>query len=286
MLDEQLRREKGCVHSQLLMATYPIFLQSRYNMEVSSTPLQNYLQDAFKNVEGWLLPAAVAGLSTLESIARLEGVISGGACEIGVHHGRFFLALLACTNLSERSLAIDVFDDQSLNVDRSGNGSRLRFAENLAKFSPHADHVDIMQLDSLALNSEKIVGIGQRFAPFRLFSIDGGHTTVHAFNDLLVAQDLIANGGLVIVDDYFHQDWPSVTEGVARYFWEANAKLAPLCVAGGKLFMTTFSYHERYLSRLHSALLTRRPKSFAKYVTIHGYRAVSFRLHHEDPIVT
>lgn len=255
-------------------------------MEVSNTPLQNYLQYTFKNVEGWLLPAAVAGLNTLESIARLEGVVSGGACEIGVHHGRFFLALLACTNPSERSLAIDIFEDQALNVDRSGNGSRLRFAENLTKFSSHADQVEIMQLDSLSLNSEKIVGIAQRFAPFRLFSIDGGHTTVHASNDLLVAQDLIVNGGLVIVDDYFHQDWPSVTEGVARYFWEVNAKLAPLCLVGGKLFMTTFSYHERYLARLRSALIDPRPKSFAKYVTIHGYKAVSFRLHHEDPIVT
>lgn len=254
-------------------------------METSKSHLLDYVQHGFKEVEGWVLPAAVTALEAFDNITRSAGVTVGGACEIGVHHGRFFLALLSCIGPQEKSLAIDIFEDQILNVDRSGKGSKSQFLQNVARFSHHVERVETMHADSLTLNSKELVDMGSRFLPFRFFSVDGGHTAVHAFNDLLVAQDLITNGGIVMVDDFFQPDWPGVTEGVARYYSTANTKLAPLCIAGGKLFMTTFSYHTRYLQNIRNQFLGDRPKSIVKSITIHGHAAISFRLHHEDPMV-
>lgn len=251
---------------------------------MTATALQEYVATGFKDVEGWLLPAALAATVTLDNLSRTLNVVQGGACEIGVHHGRYFLALLACTDPGQKSLAMDIFEDQSLNVDHSGRGSKTKFLENLKKYSKHSEDVSVVQADSLTMNVKKVADLSEQFEPFRFFSVDGGHTVVHALNDILIAQDLIANGGIVVVDDYFQQDWPTVTEGVARYFASSNARLAPLCIAGSKLFLTTFSYHARYMEGLRSALLENRPKSFAKPITVHGYASISFRYHPDDPI--
>ena len=53
-------------------------------------------------------------------IAQRAREVRGSVVEIGVHHGRLFIGMHLLQHPEEKSVAIDLFDDQELNVDNSG----------------------------------------------------------------------------------------------------------------------------------------------------------------------
>lgn len=68
--------------------------------------LAAYYKEGFSKVEGWVQPGALSALEALNTCIPAEDN-ECGVCEIGVHHGKFFLAMLACAG-SKASLAIDI----------------------------------------------------------------------------------------------------------------------------------------------------------------------------------
>jgi hypothetical protein len=85
----------------------------------------------------------------------------------------FSSACTYCSGEKQRSLAIDVFADQHLNIDESGRGDLGTFLVNINRWAS-ADGLVIHQGDSTALDStavQELVG-----SSMRLFSVDGGHT--------------------------------------------------------------------------------------------------------------
>lgn len=67
-------------------------------------------------VEGWLDSRA---MNYLKLIYKVTGIpdIHGGVLEIGVHHGKFFIPLNALASPGSISVALDLFEDQYLNID-------------------------------------------------------------------------------------------------------------------------------------------------------------------------
>ena len=58
--------------------------------------------------------------------------LPGGVVEIGVYHGKFFIAMNGLiTDPSVRSVAVDLFESQDLNIDSSGRGDADAFRANL-----------------------------------------------------------------------------------------------------------------------------------------------------------
>lgn len=155
----------------------------------------------------------------------------GNVGEIGVHHGRYFILLELLRRDGERAAAIDVFDLQHLNRDKSGKGSKEKLRANLLRYGSGRDGLDLIEADSLSLAPKDLPG------PFRLFSVDGGHTSEHALNDLRLAEAVCTPGGVVMLDDILNQPWCEVVYGFARYK-EAGGSLAPFAIFGGKLFLT------------------------------------------------
>ena len=51
----------------------------------------------------------------------------------------------------------------------------------------------------------------------RFFSVDGGHTDEIVFSDMKLAEATLADGGIVIADDVFNEQWPGVAVGTLRY---------------------------------------------------------------------
>jgi hypothetical protein len=50
-----------------------------------------------------------------------------------VHHGKTFILLSLCLKEKELGIAVDIFDNQELNVDFSGKGDLELFRRNLLK---------------------------------------------------------------------------------------------------------------------------------------------------------
>eukprot|EP00955_Chlamydomonas_euryale_P067076 359736-Chlamydomonas_euryale.AAC.4 len=57
--------------------------------------------------------------------------ISGAVGEIGVHHGAFFLSMALTAHKDEPLFALDIFDLQEKNIDRSGQGNLIIFLDNV-----------------------------------------------------------------------------------------------------------------------------------------------------------
>jgi hypothetical protein len=136
------------------------------------------------------------------------GCDNGGAFEIGVHHGRYLIALHNACQPGTSSLGIDLFDDQALNVDGSGSGDLAKARANLEQFAREPELAHLQSADSLALTDEDLATITETYAPFRIASVDGGHTPTHAAQDIRTAARLVAPGGLISVDDFFHPKFP------------------------------------------------------------------------------
>jgi hypothetical protein len=213
-----------------------------------SQALQQYLDNGFDLVQGWCSRTTVEISADLVSHAQTRG-IRGGACEIGVFHGKFFIALANAVR-EGYSLAIDIFDDQSLNVDGSGGGFpglQEAFRQNVSRYCARPDLVTEMSRDSLAIGPSDVLSIIERFSLFQVFSIDGGHTPEHVMNDYGIAAQVTHPGGFIIVDDILNAGWPGVIEGVARLYLLGRPKFVPLCIGLNKLILTRLSYHREYL---------------------------------------
>lgn len=214
--------------------------------------LLDYCATGQHAVEGWLQEGALLLTLALHRQQRAAG-IGGGVAEIGVHHGKFFVALALLCEGAERALAVDVFEDQHLNPDGSGRGDRGVFDANLARWDV-AERAAVRRQDSLTLTPEQVRGaLGGPGA--RLFSVDGSHSLGHALHDMRVAAASLAPGGVVLLDDFLHAGWLGVTEAAVLLLRGDSPPLAPLAICGGKLALVAPADHAAWMERLANGLL-------------------------------
>ena len=89
------------------------------------------------------------------------------------------------------------------------------------------------------------------------------------------------DGGIIILDDYFNENWPGVSEGLNKYMIErSNVRLKPFLIGGNKLFLTTSKeYCERYIYELNRHRIGTTQKVSMMYgsiVMIYGFTKLSF----------
>ena len=183
-------------------------------------------------------------------IARVQAThwFEGSVAEIGVHMGRLFILLKLLAAPHERALAIDVFQDQQLNIDGSGAGNERRFRANLERWAS-THNVEIIQGSSLDVTASELVS---KVGRCRLLSIDGGHTAECTLNDLRLAEHVVTDFGVTILDDYFNPSWPDVTTGAAQFFGDSCTTLRPFAITPNKIYLARQAYHGLYVAELRA----------------------------------
>ena len=159
--------------------------------------LDRYMGEGMPEVIGWFDFQALLVLRVLSAQQLADGVV-GGVTEIGVHHGKSFAAL-ALLNLdaaaggakhAHRAVAIDVFDDQLLNTDGSGEGDLETFRSTIRMWCGEdclePSRLSVLQQDSLSLTAAQVIAESGGTRP-RIFSIDGSHTAEHTEADMRTA---------------------------------------------------------------------------------------------------
>jgi hypothetical protein len=207
----------------------------------------------WETVDGWVSLGAFIALKLFADYQQ-NTKIKGAICEIGVYHGKFFIGMCGILNKSEKAIAIDIFENKNLNITRSGedDGDLNVFKRNLKTFNCLNDNIVIIHSDSMSLNSNDILEIldGDRI---RLFSIDGCHSAPHTANDLNIAQETIASGGIIMIDDFYNPHLPGVAEGVHRFFnLSPIIKVKPFAYGDNKLYLTTHSHYQQYIDLINS----------------------------------
>ena len=193
-------------------------------------------------VDGWLEGLGIQLIDAVESRQRELGV-TGPIAEIGVHHGKLFILLSLLRRPGEHAVALDLFEDQDRNVDRSGRGDRERFMANLQRHQPGAPDVVVQQCDSNELDGPALRALAG--GPLRIVSVDGGHTADLTEHDLTTACDALADGGVVVLDDCFNEVFPAVSEGAQR-FLRKRSDIRAVGAGGNKTFLCHLGYADSY----------------------------------------
>ncbi len=195
-----------------------------------------YLRDT-REVEGWFFPIDAYLFGMIDEIQKREG-IRGNLFEIGVHHGKTALFLARAAAAGERVGVCDVFEQQDLNRDRSGEGNRGIFMEHMRRRAPEVD------LRVFAKPSDQLT-IADTTTGCRFFHIDGGHRPEDVAADLATAEAALLPDGVIALDDLFNPSWPGVSEG----FYRANRTVVPILIGGNKVFFSRAAEpYERYWS--------------------------------------
>jgi SAM-dependent methyltransferase len=193
---------------------------------------------ATRDVEGWFFPIDALLFAIVDEIQKREA-ITGDLFEIGVHHGKTALFLARMAAPGESVGVCDVFDAQSLNLDRSGEGNRAVFDRHLREFGGSTPLRVFSKLSSELTVSDTTAGC-------RFFHIDGGHRPGDVMGDLETARRALCPDGIVAVDDVFNPNWPGVSEGFYRFVAENPDAFVPIAIGGNKVLLTSPSAAAAY----------------------------------------
>src|SRR5262249_3246197 len=142
--------------------------------------------------------------------------------------GKSAILLSLLTSQNEILGVCDVFDQQQLNADRSGEGNRAIFDANMKTYGNDVK-LRVFAKRSAQLTTEDTT------TTCRLFHIDGGHRPQDVYADMQVAERALLPKGVVFIDDVFNPNWPGVSEGVYQFFSDQSDVFAPICIGGNKV---------------------------------------------------
>ena len=181
----------------------------------------------------------MAAASITDVLMRLQAFLGlrGDMAEIGVLEGAYFRQLYSFLNGNEVCYAVDPYSELPDLKEKVKSDFEVSYGlKNQVRF---------LYESSLELSPEMLERKGS--PGIRFFSIDGNHTEKYVLNDLIIAQRMLVNGGIIAIDDYFDRYSPGVSVGMNRFFIENNnERLAILISGGNKVFLTSKEDHLRY----------------------------------------
>jgi hypothetical protein len=183
----------------------------------------------FERTEGWCYRESAAIWDALLSLQEKRRVL-GHMLEIGVWKGKT-AALIVDHARPGRELCflVDKFLDE------------VAVRQTLTQVRPElGDDVKLIGADSRAIPGSPLMSEGYR--QFRWIHVDGEHSGGAVLNDLAVANQLLADAGVVCVDDFFSWMYPQITDAVLRFVREHPEQLT--------LFLCGFN--KAYLARPHA----------------------------------
>jgi len=208
-------------------------------MSKSSALLNEYISRSMNSIQGYLTALDARIVAALLSYQD-ENNIAGNLCEIGVHHGRLFLLLALARRAGERALAIDLFEDDSINSNTPHAGRNGALFANARRLGIKLSDEEILKSSSLCITADDI--LARTAGPIRFFSVDGSHLYPGVENDLRLAELTLTGNGIIAVDDFFNTNWADVswatfdflrkTEAIVPFAITSKLYLAPAAMAG------------------------------------------------------
>jgi len=218
-------------------------------------PFLKEYQKHLDDVMGWF---TVGDLKMLDWVSQREINTEGGILELGVHLGKMFIPLNMTVN-EGTSYAVDIFGKlQDYNVSHSGGdclNQAMGFRNNVEKYDKRWSgfNVQIINEDTMMLDPSHFEG-----NKFKIISIDAGHHRPHVLNDLYLAEKLVTRDGVVIVDDWFCNGWPGVTEGTIEYLSRGEG-LVPFASYQNKLYLCRYGAHYKWMYEMKHFKYKRLP---------------------------
>ena len=154
-------------------------------------------------VQGFITPRSVRAIMCILGHQE-KAQISGSIAEIGTFRGKTFIGLAAASRDGERVVGVDIFPDD---VQQSLLRSAAEFLSEEQR-----KRIVLVKRDSSTLDYcdwSTILGEKSRFV-----HVDGNHTIKAVRYDIMLSSSHLCVGGIVLIDDFLHDWYPDVTEGI------------------------------------------------------------------------
>jgi predicted O-methyltransferase YrrM len=206
-------------------------------------------------VPGFLTSASAQTLSLLLA-DQLRRDVRGSLVEIGTYMGKTFIGLVKASRAGERVIGFDLFPAE---VEQG-----FRSALSQLPADQQARVAGVRQ-DTRTLSATRWISLLQQ--PARFVHIDGGHSREAILADLALAGSALAADALVILDDFLHDWYPDLTEGIIDGLRAARA-IVPVAIiprsgpsrdGGTKLVCATPGSASHYRSLLQQAFASAAP---------------------------
>jgi hypothetical protein len=210
---------------------------------MNKTPLtlEKYVARSMDSVQGYMTSLDARLIAALLSFQEANN-IKGHLCEIGVHHGRLFLMLALARGTRERSLAIDLFEDDAINSNTHHAGRNRALFANASRLGIELSEEEIWKTSSLDVKAADI--LARTTGRVRFFSIDGSHLYGPVENDLRLAECTLTPEGIIAVDDFFIPDWADVSFATYDFLRRTDA-IVPFAITS-KLYLAAPAAAEKY----------------------------------------
>lgn len=212
--------------------------------------VDRYLDVGYQSVVGMSSHFAAAISCGLMRI-QTELDVTGSVAEIGTFEGRFFIALAHALKDGEKALGIDLFDWPNPQVID-------RFEANCVQHGVPAQRRITWRADSRTMKPDELLA-KLNGARVRFFHIDGEHSRAALARDLELATAVLADGGVIVLDDMLHPGYPTLMVTVQDYL-ERHRDMVVLCiidresiVAASKFVLCQATWFKRYEERLLAA---------------------------------
>lgn len=233
-----------------------------------NTVIEQYTNTQYQDVSGFDVNGQNLLAINLLAQTQVKINVHGDLMEIGLFHGRTAVLLGLLRNEDENFIGIDAFghsgeiqhEDRQLDLDYYGDGTLIKesFQRNWDKYvsavHPNQSNPILLEKDSRQVTPQDLKSLTKGV---RYFSLDGGHSEKSTFHDLELAESVVVDGGILVVDDYFLEDCPAVSVGTLRYFLSRESKFVPFLVFCGRLFFTTAAYKKIYQEAIFSGNIHR-----------------------------
>lgn len=193
--------------------------------------------EASRSVDGWFLDEAAAAWDCLLQF-QLSARMTGNLLEIGVWNGRSAMMSVLHAGAGEILLLVDPRDMKEA-------------MSHLRQIRADAT-IDVFQKPSRSLF--KHPEYRNMLSSFRWIHIDGKHSAQDANVDLRLADELLNDTGMVVVDDFFHPDYPQVTQAVYQYLFSHPHSFSLVLCGHGKGYLCRPLAVAKYADYVRSGL--------------------------------
>lgn len=191
---------------------------------MSKSFLQCYAE-CFARIPGWFSMDAAVLMMLFHQLAMPPGDV----LEIGVYQGLSAIGVAAMRGSNRRFYAIDPFREQIDSIPPAE--IRAAFLEHMSGFHAPLDFMTLLETSSAEISC------GDLHGDFSLAHVDGDHSVQGALHDIELAEDVLAPGGILVLDDYYNPAFPGVTEAI-HHFWQTRAHSLKVVAYGfGKLIL-------------------------------------------------
>lgn len=202
----------------------------------------------YRRVPGWSTYGAARALVAVNEAQLRQGAI-GHLAEIGVHRGRYFIALLWLARAGEVVVGVDPLPDIGL---PSGEARRL-LLRNIRLHGPAGARFQILEERSEEMGAEHLRTAAG--GSFRLLHVDGDHGEPFVRGDVRLASAVLAEDGVVVMDDVFNVRYPGVMSGLTSALRDdPTVDLVPFAIGENKLFLSRSACAEPYRAAFAASL--------------------------------